>query len=177
VFRQSRLVVALSALLAIEYSLYFALVPSRPSAEERWSDPLPGGPFANVLGQRGYWQIAYGSILLFLIYAVKTILVYKCNDDSGALILYGICLLFCLPVLWVFVTTDCNNPFAELAYWSTPSVGLLLVPTLGLLRDLNLRPYVTVRHYTVKTAVELILIPVWYCAWIYIEFILGFYWI
>jgi hypothetical protein len=167
----------LLGLVAIEYALYFALVPSRPSADDRFEHALPGGPFANALGQGGAWQIAYGVILICSLYAAKTGLVYRCTSDAKAWILYILCILLCLPVLWVCVTTDWNNPHAALAYWFTLPIGLLLVPTVGMAAALARRPYRRVSAYVVKTGVECLLIPVWLYLWTGAEFALGFYWI
>ncbi len=167
----------LALLVAIVYSLYFSLVPVRPTAEDRWDKDLFGGPFANVLGQSGWWQLAYAGIALLALYSAKTAIVFRCRDNKRAVLFYAMICAISLPFLWVLVTTDWNNAHAELAHWFTSPVGLLLVPTIGFFCDLENRPYRTIRSYIAKTCAELILIPIWYVIWIFIEFPLGFYWI
>ena len=175
--RDVGLMVLLVLLLSIEYGLYFALAPSRPSPEERFDKELPGGPFANVLGQRGWWHWVYGSALVVALYIAKTAIVFSRLTDSFAKAVYALIIAMCLPLLWIFVTTDWNNAHAELAYWFTLPVGLLTVPTVGFLCDLACRPYRSTWFYVMKTCVEGLLIPVWFALWILIEFVLQFYWI
>ena len=100
-----------------------------------------------------------------------------CDNVALAATLFGMMLLVCVPVFWVFVTTDWNNGHAELAYWLTLPVGLLTVPTIGMRLDLRLRPYRHIGQYAFKTALELALIPLCLYAWVLIELVLGFYWI
>ena len=170
-------VLFLVVLVVLEYGAYLCLVPPRPSQDERFEEDLPGGQFANAIGQRGCWQVLYGAAVLIAVYWAKTAIVYRCPRQGVALACYGLVLLACLPVLWVFVTTDWNNEQAELAQWFTLPVGLLMVPTVGLFVDLKSRPYRSVRTYAIKTLVELVLIPLWLYVWVGIEFVLCFYWI
>ena len=86
-------------------------------------------------------------------------------------------LLACVPVLWVFANSDWNNEHAELVCWLSGPVGLLTIPTLGLVADFRLCPYRGIGLYLLKTAIEWMLIPVWFIAWVVIECLLGFYWI
>jgi hypothetical protein len=171
------LLVFLALLLLLEYGLYLALVPSRPSAEERWDKELPGGSFANVLGQRGWWQTFYVTLFVIVFYIAKTAIVFSRFTNRLATIVYATISAMCLPLFWVFVTRDWNNAHAELGYWFTLPGGLLPVPTVGFICDLESRPYQSVRSYVRKTCIEVVLIPVWFILWIFIEFALGFYWI
>jgi hypothetical protein len=172
-----RIALALSVVLVVEYVGYFTLVPGRPSAAVRFETALPGGPWANVIGQVGLWQWLYGVLLILALYFGKTIILHRCESAALTTILFGMMLALCLPLLWVFVTTDWNNGHAELAYWLTLPVGLLGIPTIGMIVDLIRRPYVRARQYALKSFVELALIPVWLGAWIFFEFVVGFYWI
>jgi hypothetical protein len=164
-------------LVTFEYLLYLFLTPSRPSSEERFEATLPGRPFANVLGQVAPSQMCYAIVLLAALYYAKTGIVFRCHVGWLAVIQYVILLGMCLPILWVFVTTDWNNPHAELSYWLTLPVGLLGVPTLGFAIDLAMRPYPSWKGYAMKTGAEAIFIPIWLSLWIVIELLLGFYWI
>lgn len=168
---------ALAVLLILEFTSYVILVPQRPSADERFEQSLPGGPWANVIGQSGYWQVIYGILVILALYAGKTTILCLCDRVDLTIAIFGMLMLFCLPVFWVFVTTDWNNAHAELAYWLTLPVGLLTIPAIGMRIDLRLRPYRSIGQYVFKTAIELVLVPLWYYAWILIEFALGLYWI
>src|SRR5689334_16169129 len=105
--------------LIAEFVFYLALVPHRPTAQDRFERSLPGGPWANVIGQAGWWQLSYGAFLIVVLYALKMTILRNCDDSLEVLGLFGLSLLACLPILWVFVTTDWNNAHAELAYWLT----------------------------------------------------------
>jgi hypothetical protein len=172
-----RIALALALLLVLEFTSYAIFVPQRPSHDDRFDKSLPGGRWANVLGQSGHWQASYGILVIISLYAGKTAILWLCDNDALTVTLFVMMLLLCLPVFWVFVTTDWNNGHAELAYWLTLPVGLLTIPTIGMRIDLKLRPYRRIWQYVLKTAIELILIPMWLYAWVLIELVLGFYWI
>jgi len=175
VWQWIRLVMVL--LLVLEFTLFATIVPHRPSADDRFEKSLPGGPWANVIGQSGYWPVICGILVVLAIYAAKTTIICLCERIGLAITTFATILMACVPVFWVFVTTDWNNPHAELAYWLTTPVGLLTIPTIGMVIDLQLRPYRKIGQYVFKTAIEFILIPLWFYAWVLIEFVLGFYWI
>ena len=172
-----RIGLALSLLVLLEYTLYAVLVPERPSADDRFEKSLPGGPWANVVGQSGHWPAIYGILIILALYAGKTAILWLCNNVALTATLFVMMLLLCLPVFWVFVTTDWNNCHAELAYWLTLPVGLLCIPAIGMFIDLKLRPYQRTTQYVLKTVIELVLIPLWLYGWVMMEFVLGFYWI
>ncbi len=165
------------ALVAGEYVIFLSLLPPRPSVEERVDEELPGGPYANLFGQSGYWQLGYASALTLLIYAVKTTLVFRFPNALSAIYYYSTFLASCPPFLWAFVTRDWNNAHALLGFWFTLPIGLLLVPAIGFVADLGMRPYSNLWGFAVKTIIELLLIPVWFCVWLMIEVMIGFYWI
>lgn len=164
-------------LLPLEYAAFAFYIPARPTSDARFDTHLPGGPNANVIGQRLPWQLGYGVITIGTLYLTKTFVVYRCSSDSIATMLFLLVIAFCIPVLWVFVTTDWNNPHAELAYWFNLPVGLLAVPIVGFFVDLRLRPYRSIWSYVLKSIVEIPLILIWHVVWVVIELFLGFYWI
>jgi hypothetical protein len=172
----SKTIALVLLLVAGEYASYFLFTPTRPSSDDRF-ERKTGVPFENVIGQNGGWQVVYGLLLVGMVYWAKTEIVYRCRNDMFSILLFGLLVVACLPFLWVFVTTDWNNEAAELAYWLTLPIGLLTIPTIGLVIDLVCRPYREAKWYVIKTCIEVLLIPVFLNLWIVIEFLLGFYWI
>ncbi len=177
VFVCQRIALALAVLLILEFSAYAILVPQRPSADDRFEYSLPGGSSANVIGQSGHWQVLYGILVILALYTAKTTILWLCDRVTLTITIFGMLLLLCLPIFWVFVTTDWNNEHAEIAYWLTLPVGLLTIPAIGMRIDLQLRPYRHMGQYVLKTAIELALIPFWLYGWVMVELVLGFYWI
>src|SRR5579885_418514 len=115
----------LASAVFIEFGMFLAFAPSRPSAEQRFDHDLPGGPTANAIGQTGHWQFLYGGLLIAAVYSLKTAALSIYRNKLAVVLIFGMSVALCLPLFWLFVTTDWNNAHAELAYWLTLPVGLL----------------------------------------------------
>ena len=75
-----------------------------------------------------------------------------------------------LPPIW-FANPDWNNPHVfPIACWINDPVGILAIPAATHLWDLLRSRPLSIRRYTIRSGIEVLVFPFWFVAWYLFSF-------
>ncbi len=177
-----RLTICLLALLATAVAglyLAFSTLPPIGDPPVEFDGPDDQGPNRNWFGQTGWWLLGHAILLLLAVYSAKWLILRAGRSRAEAAGWYGLVLLATLPYFWFFIEPDWYNAHVfRIACWLDGPFAILLVPSVSMLLDLQSADPPSGSLYVSRSAVELVLIPVWVYFWAFFSFFcLGWGWI
>jgi hypothetical protein len=156
--------------LAVAVGVCFDRLPS--------TEPLPHGFNQNWIGQRAAVARLNAFLLLVFIYGVKYLI--ELSAVRWVRVYYFTMLVVAsLPCIWLLVVIDWwNEHVFPIACWVYYPVGLWFIPAASFALDTVRMDSSSLRWYTVRSCVELLLMLPWMYFWVFFSFLfLGGGWI
>lgn len=142
------------------------------------ADPKPYGSY-NCFGHTRQVSINLGIFLLIAFYCARYA-IYRLfwNEKTCMILLYFLLVGMTLPLIWLFVVTEWDNPqWTPVARWYGYPIGLLVIPTAFFRYDLNKETRDDLGILGRSLIEVVVLVPIWFVCWIVLQLALGLLWI